>query len=290
MERPDGTQQQPVLNLKMPAVDISMLRLAEREQIERGNPAAMTNLFNHVLQPTGITVQCGRKADRIGVVVEAATVPDRSQVGYWMRQQFKQLPLQGVCKVEVYGRQLGHTRPAWRETIELCQVQVLRFHINSTATALLPLEGVREVLNISFSEILPVPQMPCSVLGVCYYQGMILWLVDLGLQLGLHGTQARRSLELCFAQRGRNSRQAVAAPTLALSVVVIEANQTMMGLVVSKVLDVESHPLHNFHPVTTRLFAPSLLPFVQRYLVHSQYPLLNVAALINDRNLQVHRL
>ncbi|WAL62669.1 chemotaxis protein CheW [Thermocoleostomius sinensis] len=256
----------------------------ERQQVQQGIPSAIAKLLNQGLQPMEMTVKCGRKDDRLGVVVEAVTVPDQSLLSTWMRQQFSQLHLEEICKVEVYGRQIGQTRPAWRETIDINQIRVLRFQLGSTVTALFHLECVREVLSISAKEILSIPQMPRCVLGVYYHRGRILWLVDLGLQLGI--TQS----SVLDRSRAMGQSDVPSSPSPSLNVIVIEADQQTIGFVVSTVLDIESYSWQKFQAAATFLSSSIPLPFVQSYLQDSQIPLLSAIAIIHDRHLHLYQV
>ena len=63
--------------------------------------------------------------------------------------------------------------------------QFLRLYLDSDTGALLPITQLTEVLNVSCSQIMPIPHMPAWMMGVYNWRGEILWLVDLGHLVGI---------------------------------------------------------------------------------------------------------
>jgi chemotaxis signal transduction protein len=214
--------------------------------------------------------------------IDAKTDVDHLQLSDWLRQgldrniaEFLQFPTRELA---------GSALP------EAEQSQFLRFYFNSNEAALLPLEGIKEVLKVPVTAILPVPQMPPSVIGVYNCRGTILWLVDLGKQVGFGGIA--ESGWHRFAQ-SPNPAGAMRSPfNLArqlLTVIVVEIEHQTLGLVVPNVLDIEQHPLQHMQPPAADLFAPGLLPFIQGLLARSGTPVLSLSALMHDSTLQIHR-
>ena len=60
----------------------------------------------------------------------------------------------------------------------------LGFTIGNSVNALLPLVNLQATIKISLSEILPVPQMNPSLLGIINYGGKATWVVDLAHLMG----------------------------------------------------------------------------------------------------------
>ncbi len=60
----------------------------------------------------------------------------------------------------------------------------LGFAISDNLNALIPLENLQATIKISLSEILPVPQMKESLLGIINYGGKATWVVDLPHLMG----------------------------------------------------------------------------------------------------------
>jgi chemotaxis signal transduction protein len=127
----------------------------------------------------------------------------------------------------------------------------LNFSLGHEDTALLPVESIAEVLRVPMTEVLPVPQMPGSILGIYNRRGEMLWLVDLGHLVG-H--------PLTF-QPGN--------PFVTGMAMVLEIEGQFLGLVVKQVHDIESIDPQTIQPPSTQLFSPKLLPFVQGYLSDS---------------------
>ncbi|MBD1849033.1 chemotaxis protein CheW [Leptolyngbya sp. FACHB-711] len=173
----------------------------------------------------------------------------------------------------------------------------LRFYFAAEETALLPLEGVKEILKVPPSAILPVPQMPAGVLGVYNCRGNILWLVDLGIQVGLENSSSSRSKSSSKRLSSASSSSGQQVPGFpigwtagqGLTVIVIEVEHQTLGLVVSEVLEIEPYPLQQIQPALADLFSPQLQPFIQGYLSSSSSPVLSLKALINDPRLQIYQ-
>jgi positive phototaxis protein PixI len=60
----------------------------------------------------------------------------------------------------------------------------LGFTIGDSLNALIPLVNLQATIKISLSEILPVPQMNDSLLGIINYGGKATWVVDLAHLMG----------------------------------------------------------------------------------------------------------
>ncbi|RFP57895.1 MAG: hypothetical protein BJG00_012255 [Limnothrix sp. CACIAM 69d] len=137
----------------------------------------------------------------------------------------------------------------------------LRFHLGFEDTALLPIDEVREVLRIAATDILPVPHMPESVLGVYNWRGEIIWTIDLNQLVGF---------------------PAIAPDLTATSsaiAIVLECDGQNLGLVVPQIEDIEWHDSPNVQPPSAGLFPDRLLPFVQGYLSEASSMVLNPSAI-----------
>ena len=60
----------------------------------------------------------------------------------------------------------------------------LGFTIGDSLNALIPLANLQATIKISLAEILPVPQMGSSLLGIINYGGKATWVVDLAHLMG----------------------------------------------------------------------------------------------------------
>lgn len=64
-------------------------------------------------------------------------------------------------------------------------MQFLSFSLTPENQAMLPTAFLAEVLNLDPSQIVPIPDVSPSVMGVCNWRGQILWLIDLAYLLGV---------------------------------------------------------------------------------------------------------
>jgi HPt (histidine-containing phosphotransfer) domain-containing protein len=68
------------------------------------------------LLPQNMRVRVARKGDRLGVLLEAIGVPDRTQatlIQPGVHQEIQKFQPQGIQTLKVYGRQFGQASPAW---------------------------------------------------------------------------------------------------------------------------------------------------------------------------------
>jgi positive phototaxis protein PixI len=150
----------------------------------------------------------------------------------------------------------------------------LRFYLNATDTALLPLSSIQDVQRIPLQSVLPVPAVSAAVLGLYASRGEILWLVDLGIQLGF---DAAYSL---------GDRQGWPTDTATLTVISLVADDRNLGLVVPQIVDIEEHEPSTIEQPSVDLFPKAIQPFLSGYLVRTCSPVLSAEALMFDPNLQ----
>lgn len=63
--------------------------------------------------------------------------------------------------------------------------QFLGFWLTSTLQAVISTESVSEVLNIEGNNIIPLPDIAYTVMGIYNHRGSILWVIDLPCLMGL---------------------------------------------------------------------------------------------------------
>ncbi|NMG10867.1 chemotaxis protein CheW [Brasilonema sp. UFV-L1] len=145
--------------------------------------------------------------------------------------------------------------------------KLLRFPLGLEDSVLLPLEQIAEIIKVNLGEILPVPEMPSCILGICNWRGQMLWLVDLNYLVGY--------------------------PMLTSGVtpiaIIIMVNEQAMGLVVPQVDDIELHDLQQLQKASPGLFPPKLLPFVLGALPNGN-TVLDIAAITQCRLWQRHQI
>lgn len=62
--------------------------------------------------------------------------------------------------------------------------QFFSFSLNPTLQALLSAHQLAEIIRLDPTQIIPISEMPLAVIGVCPWQGEVLWLVDLAYLFG----------------------------------------------------------------------------------------------------------
>lgn len=297
--------------------------------IERGDTENLATSLNNYFAPLGIRAKVAWKNAYLGILLEAAQSPDRQQMVATIRQGFSAFPSESTKAIRLYGRKIGEIAPNWCEEIAITQsppsdnhsisvadwlsqgakaqtapaitttlerqslAKFLRFYFSPEDTALLPLKNVKEVLNIPLMGILPVPHMPDCLIGIYNYRGEILWLVDLGAQLGfvpstefIQGMTSPTELAIktttALAAKGVTLTNEL--PTL--TVIILHDEDKYIGIVVPKVVDIEMHDLQEMQYPSEDLFSPNILPFLKGYLIRSSSPVLDINALIKDSQLQ----
>lgn len=142
----------------------------------------------------------------------------------------------------------------------------LRFMLSGNNDTLLPLSQIVEVMQLAMTDILLVPDMPSSVLGVSGWQGSTLWLVDLNQLVGYAPLRQQVS---------------TLVPPV---VIVIEHDGRSVGLVVEQVSEVDL-----YDPAAIRkpagLCPLSLEPYVRGYCPQKEGPggtVLDVAAILSS--------
>lgn len=137
----------------------------------------------------------------------------------------------------------------------------LRFKLSGVNGSLLPLQDIAEVKQLTTVDILPVPEIANSVLGVCNWRGEILWLVDLNALIGEPSLWDQAPL--------------LEQPTA----IVVQSAQHSIGLVVEHVDDVELiEP--GLIDQQTELSSPTLAPYVAGYLPEHKGMVLDVEAIV----------
>lgn len=121
---------------------------------------------------------------------------------------------------------------------------LLQFPLSERDQALIPLEQITEVVRVETTEILPVPEMPSCVLGICQWRGEMLWLVDFNDLTGYLSPFQHEPL-----------------PS-ALMVMVVQVDGQSLGIAVSQVNEVELHDLQPLQAAPPGLFSAGLMPLI----------------------------
>lgn len=147
----------------------------------------------------------------------------------------------------------------------------LEFKLLGDYKTLLPLKNIVEVYQLSTLDILPVPEISGSMLGVCNWRGEILWLTDLNALVG-------------------NRPLWHQAPLLAQSVaIVVQLAKKKLGLVVKQVDDIERIEPQSIHQ-NTDLCSPLWAPYVAGYIADPPGMVLDAAAIVGSCFKHYHHL
>jgi positive phototaxis protein PixI len=126
----------------------------------------------------------------------------------------------------------------------------LSFNLGVKDTAVISLQHITEVLQVSLPEICGVPQMPSSVLGIYNWRGEMLWLVDLEAMLGYPPiSQGANLLSIMMA-------------------IVLENKGKYLGLLVRKLIDIEWLDTKQMKSATAELVYPKISPFLRGYFIN----------------------
>ena len=128
----------------------------------------------------------------------------------------------------------------------------LRFPLNTEINGLLPLADLRGLINVTLTEILPVPQVGEFLLGIMNWRGEAIWILDLAGLLG--------AMHWC-------RREAVPASGMAILIQV--ENQTV-GLLVEQVSTIETYDPEERLSVSESMLPAQLQSFLQGYFVDLQ--------------------
>lgn len=124
----------------------------------------------------------------------------------------------------------------------------LGFTIGDSLNALIPLIHLQATIKISLSEILPVPQMNESLLGVINYGGKATWVADIAHLMGgsyYIGTQ--------------NSTTAMG--------LLFEVENETVALLIDRVGTIETFDLRQCLPIGDAMFAEPVRSFLAGYFI-----------------------
>ncbi|MFN6558450.1 MAG: chemotaxis protein CheW [Nostoc sp. ChiSLP01] len=126
----------------------------------------------------------------------------------------------------------------------------LSFNLGIKDTAVISLEHITEVVQVSLPEICGVPEMPNCVLGIYNWRGEMLWLVDLDAMLGYPPIS-----------QGSNLLSKMMA-------IVLKNESKYLGLLVRQLIDIEWLDTNQIKPPSDELFYPKISPFLHGYFIN----------------------
>lgn len=129
------------------------------------------------------------------------------------------------------------------------QQKFLSFNLGIKDTAVIALQHITEVMQVSLMDICGVPQMPSCVVGVYNWRGEMLWLVNLEEMLGYPATpQTANFLAKMMA-------------------IVLEDDGKYLGILVRQMMDIEFLDNNQMKAPSAELFSSSISPFLQGYFM-----------------------
>ena len=169
--------------------------------------------------------------------------------------------------------------------------QFLRFHLQPNFTAVVEIDHrgstlcvgaastlairVTELINMPIDLVVPIPHLPPAVMGVYNWRGEILWVVDLGILLGLTD---------CITTHHRNLQ-----PTIAISSAATTGSEAKtIGLVVDEISDIEWYQPELIVKPITDSSNPELYRWIKGYVVSAvgeKLAILDVQAIIEHADL-----
>ena len=141
------------------------------------------------------------------------------------------------------------------DKIELNQSKrFLGFTIGDSLKALIPLVDLQATIEISLSEILPVPQMNESLLGIMNYGGKATWVIDLAHLMGgtcyLHTPEVSTGMGMLF-----------------------RAQNETVALLIDRVGTIETHDDRQCLPIGELMFTDRIRLFLSGYFIDVQQQL-----------------
>jgi positive phototaxis protein PixI len=131
------------------------------------------------------------------------------------------------------------------------QEKFLSFTLGSNDKAVISLQHVTEVLQVSLTDICSVPQMPSCVLGIYNWRGEMLWVVDLEELLGYPSLL-----------QGFNLLSKMMA-------VILEVDGKYLGFLVRNLMDIEWLDPNQIKLPSANFFSPKISAFLQGYFINA---------------------
>ncbi|MGK7952940.1 MAG: chemotaxis protein CheW [Xenococcaceae cyanobacterium] len=144
--------------------------------------------------------------------------------------------------------------------------QFLRLYLDGETGALLPISQLTEVLNISCSQVMPIPHMHPWIMGVYNWRGEILWLVDLAHLVGITP----------MYQQALTSANYTVVVLEGAEEDSMENERKAVGLVINQVGNIESCNPDLIKDISSASIDSKLEAFLRGYWCKSDYEMLAV--------------
>jgi positive phototaxis protein PixI len=124
----------------------------------------------------------------------------------------------------------------------------LGFTIGDSINALIPLADLQATIKISLSEILPVPQMHESLLGIINYGGKATWVLDLAHLMGGAGYLSTPELSTGMGM-------------------LFQVQHETVALLIDRVGTIETYCLQKCLPISDLMFSDRMRLFLAGYFI-----------------------
>jgi positive phototaxis protein PixI len=130
----------------------------------------------------------------------------------------------------------------------------LGFTIGDNLNALIPLENLQATIKISLSEILPVPQMNDSLLGIINYGGKATWVLDLAHLMS--GSVYLGNAEISAGMG-----------------MLFQVQSETVALLIDRVGTIETYDLQQCQPISEAMFPERMRLFMSGYFIDAEQQL-----------------
>jgi positive phototaxis protein PixI len=125
----------------------------------------------------------------------------------------------------------------------------LGFSLSDSLNALIPLVDLQATIKISLSEILPVPQMKDSLLGIINYRGKATWVLDLAHLMGAD----RFHLQTAESPAGMG--------------MLFQIGNETVALLIDRVNTIETYDPTQLLPISDGMFSDRMRSFLSGYFM-----------------------
>jgi positive phototaxis protein PixI len=127
----------------------------------------------------------------------------------------------------------------------------LGFSLGDSLNALIPLVDLQATIKISLAEILPVPQMKDSLLGIINYRGKATWVLDLAHLMGA----AHFHLQTAESPAGMG--------------MLFQIENETVALLIDRVNTIETYDPTQLSPISDGMFSDRMRSFLSGYFMDS---------------------
>ncbi|MFQ4141606.1 chemotaxis protein CheW [Chlorogloeopsis sp. ULAP02] len=149
----------------------------------------------------------------------------------------------------------------------------LSFNLGTKGIAVIALQNITEILQVSLTEICCIPQMHSSVFGTYNWRGNMLWLVNLEEMLGYIPLQKEVNL------------------LSKMIAIVVNNEDKYLGLLVRQIMDIEQLDANNLKPTNSELFSPDISHLLHGYFINDREEMiinLNANAILQSPMWDIH--